>query len=858
MPTTATTATTIADDASSTTFHLGPPGLVANNQDVRVSLASDPRGDLIPSGVHISGPDPGFFGWGTPLGALSLPIADDFPPLGTQEGLSTVYNDEFVPLSTGSHLSVESLPYATGSYGSSAIDMLGFTSQSGIRLDNGMAAAAAASSRQQNRRLSASDDRESAAAPRGSSSFQPPQRHGRQEEKARQRVVARSSSSVSHPASSQGLMAACNSNLVTDNLLRIYHDVLENNLACWLAEHTCPYTPKTQTYYMQQSHQQPHRHQHLYQHQHQNQPQIFLADTYSLDGTLQEPPNRREWGSVWSNQMYRRVKDLDRAARANGLIYATRAEDQAASKALNLAIMAFATQWAQGGRRRERFPTCPSDDEEKEEEEEEDGSDDLEDDMHDEFEKQFQLQLWEGAKRALEEVAGVESFKVVYAELIFGLIQRPWFASRPVTEDIASFGSGGGSVKDAIFMQIRDIINEDGPPVYLDRASRKIRTLRARCDTGASTRSSVSSIPSTASPTARPLNARQKATVALLYWLAVMFDTVSSSINQRPVVVADEDCQHGSALQTPSPDACTYTSPSPPSWSSPSSSHRWDLSLFSKDNPDRPLTLRWPCEYDEAAEAVTRSAAVKVLLYRYISYLQNAMGTPDNGPAVEEIILSVTRVHRYWDMTHGTFFRDLIRDYDTVPARIKSWFPCIQIPWLLGSLLVTDLIDVVDENGLGTEQGTATRAAANVTAQIRRASASELADVARVTTPQEGGCGSEEDQLPSYHFAVNEGTLLTEPWTVLLIRAFAKACIYHLSAAEDLRDSCEWEMLGDEESAEYTACLGRSTACVKALWFLGRKSEMARRLSLVFVGATKRLQTRSERMGREFWAGSPV
>jgi hypothetical protein len=774
----------------------------------RTSASSRPPepADLI-SGFQAPTPDPTLFSWGTPLPALPLPTTtsagDEFAAAIAQADLGTLYDDEFGPVPNEGHLSVDGMSYA-GSYGSGSLDnMLGFTPQSGINLDSGSVI-----SGHHNSGKPPPTPFDTTA--QGSVQQQHKRRH---KEKDRRRQT--NAGSLTHLGSSQGLMAACNTLLVTDSLLRIYHDVLENNLACWLAEHTCPYKPRQQR---------------------RQQPQLLLTNSPSpMDEA--SASSRREWGSVWSNQIYRRVKDLDRAARSSGLIHTTRTEDQAATKALNLAIMAFATQWAQGGRRRERFP---------QDEEHDDG---FETDMRDEFEQQFQLQLWESAKRALDAVESVESFKVVYAELVFGLVQRPWLASRGAPEGFAAFESSG-SIRDAIFMQIRDIINDDGPPVYLDRASRKIRTLRFRCEARAPTRSSVSSsTPSPKTSVVRPLSETQKVTVGLLYWLAVMFDTVSSSINQRPVVVADEDCQHESASSeaSSSPEAYAYASPQP--------SHRWDLSLFSKDNPERPSTLRWPCGYDDAAEAVTRSAAVKVLLFRYISYLQNAMRKRDNARAVEDIITSVTRVHRYWNMTHGSLFRDLIKSYDSVPARIKSWFPCIHIPWLLGSLLVADLLDMVDENGLGTDEGASSRAAANLAARIRKSSATELADIARVTTPQDAD--DEEDQLPSYHFAVNEGTLLVEPWTVLLIRAFAKACIYHLSAAEDLR-SCEWEMLGQTESEEYRACLGMSDACVKALWFLGRKSEMARRLSLVFAGAVRRLQTREVKMGYDFWSGSPV
>lgn len=631
---------------------------------------------------------------------------------------------------------------------------------------------------------------------------------------------------------SHGLMATCNNHLVTDSLLRIYHDVLENNLACWLVEDTCPYKLR------------PRNEQIL----------IGTSSSSSSRPTGSEESSSREWGSVWSNRMYKRVKDLDRAARSIGLIQLTRGEDQKATKALNMSIMAFAAQWAQGARRREKFTdffeTGADDD---------DGSSEFGYDVgadinntRDEFEQHFQLHLWESARRTLDETANLESFRVIYAELILGLVQKPWLAQKsdagfPTT----FFGDDSTNLRDLIFSQIKDIINEEGPSIYLDRASRKIHALKFRyeaLDAGVWCPSSPRQFSSKArsdSSTGRSLTEKQRGTIGLLYWLAVMFDTVSSSINQRPVTVADEDCQHDLAGDQ-------FTENLSYSLAHPTiSEYRWKLCLFSQDDPERPVTLRWPCTYDEAAKAITKSAAVKVLLFRYLSYLQNSMRKQQNSHNVEDIIHDVTKVYRYWNTTHGILFRDMIKAYNTVPARLKSWFPCIHIPWHLGSLLLADLIDVVDENRLGSDEGRIARANCNLAARIRRSSAIELSDLAKVTTPQGEDEATLEEQLPSYHFAVNEGTLLTEPWTVLLIRAFAKACIFHLTTAEDLRHS-EWEILG-QESQEYQDSLTRSDACVKALWFLGRKSEMARSLSQVFAGAMCRLERKELPANNNIW-----
>ncbi|TGJ81099.1 hypothetical protein E0Z10_g7654 [Xylaria hypoxylon] len=509
--------------------------------------------------------------------------------------------------------------------------------------------------------------------------------------------------------------------------------------------------------------------------------------------------------------MYRRVKLLDRVAQSTGLVQITYAENQTASKALNLVIMAFATQWAQGNRRREQmFPTSldtldPA------------RSEDMAGDFVDEFEECFQHSLWEQAKKALEDVASLESYRVVYAELIFGLIQRPW-----VTNDYSKTSvlrpSKNNSFRDikTWLPQIMEIMSQDGPPVYTDRASRKMRTLKCRFEASevGLLRSNYAYSSQQQEDAISKITSEHRGTIGLLYWLAVMFDTVSSSMNERPVALADEECQHDAAYSS----SATTAQPT---------NYRWNLKLFAQDNLTKPSTLSWPCPYESSVKAVTRSAAVKVLLFRYVSYLQSAMRKRERGHIIEEIIQKTTQIYRYWNVTHGAFFRSLIKNYESVPVRIKSWFPCIHIPWHLGALMFADLIEFVDQNGLGIEDASLERLNVSLATRIRKSSAVELSDLARVTTPREFG-NMPIEQLPGYHFAVNEGSILTEPWTVLLIRAFTKASIFHLSVAENLRQQ-EWAILG-QESDEYKESLRRCDTCIKALWFLGRKSEMARSL----------------------------
>ncbi|KAH7121780.1 hypothetical protein B0J13DRAFT_628917 [Dactylonectria estremocensis] len=600
-----------------------------------------------------------------------------------------------------------------------------------------------------------------------------------------------------------GIVATSNNRLITQSLLQIYHDVLENNLSCWLSEDTCPYN-------MEQRRRGFHG----------------MGAGYAGEFLARSANGRSGRGTNWPNRIYRRVLQLDRVAQSTKMIRLTRAENHAASRALDLVIMAFATQWAQGSRRREQYPQ-PSDTPGTAQ----DDPDDLANVLNEEFEQNLQQSIWEQAKKALQDVSELESYRVIYAELIFGLTQRPWASDdHDISIPPADTGRAQG-IKESIVPKIMEIISQEGPPIYVERATRKIHALKFCLDANEAGFLETTPQPTNRQEAAvvRRMNSEERRTIGLLYWLAVMFDTVSSSMSERPVALQDEDCQHEAYSK---PHAAAQ-----PVMKSYLGAHRWNLDLFVQDNPAKPsLSLHWPCPPDVAANAVARSAPVKILLFRHLAYLQNALRKREYGQSIEDIIQSVTLLYRYWSMTHGGFFRELVKNYSSVPQRIRSWFFCIAVPWHLGSLMLADLIDFVDSNALGMEDSTLKRLDSGMTSRIRKASAMDLSDLARVTSPpRDSSGGMPEEQLPDFHFAVNEGPLLTEPWTIILIRAFTKAAVFHLSAADNLRQN-EWAILG-HDSDEFQDGLRRSEDCIRALWCLGKKSEMARNVTKVLSQA---------------------
>ena len=76
--------------------------------------------------------------------------------------------------------------------------------------------------------------------------------------------------------------------------------------------------------------------------------------------------------------------------------------------------------------------------------------------------------------------------------------------------------------------------------------------------------------------------------------------------------------------------------------------------------------------------------------------------------------------------------------------------------------------------------------------------------------------------------------ILTEPWTIILIRAFSKTAIYWMGEANDLKVF--------EDSGEVGEKLAQAEECIRALWILGKKSDSARRCAEVLSGAKRKFK----------------
>jgi len=623
-------------------------------------------------------------------------------------------------------------------------------------------------------------------------------------------------------AMQQQLTESTNKSFLTDGLLRIYHDSMENALSCWLTERTCPYTAEG-----------------------------------SLVGTrLRTEPREymlREWGPNWSNRIYARVCRLDQVSPAINKRQLSPSEDRAASRALHTAIMSFATQWAQSNRRDFNPPTGAS--------RSEDGSleferasmsfDDGARSISSAFDRSIQEILWHQAYQALQDAVEINSFRVIFAHIIFALTQRPLDVERHLQEFHIQQPAdprgarnshwedpGLGAIKTTAGSVTLDQLTElEGPPIFLERATRQLHAYRRQLD-------AVQRLKG-----ADPLSTRDRKTFDMLFWLCIMFDTLSSAMNQRPLVVSDEDSDvaRESPWEDSAMDFDELSSVTPESLhgfvsNRESESRLWDMFFWeSKQRRHRGEISRWPCSYEEAASTLSDAAPIKVLLFRKVTHLQNLQYRKASPRKMEAAINSALRVHRYWNERYGQFISDCVSNHDRLPPRIQSWYIVLAGHWHLAGMLLADIIEMIDDTKMGLHSQTMFRQSTSLALNLRKQNAYAISDLSKSSFPF---YESSFQRASEFHFALNKGALLTEPWTEVLIRSFGKAgyCLVDWLPPKTLLDyTAGW---GD--GADFDEIKTRCEFCIKALRHLGRKSDMAYLAALLLTSALK------ERVGESF------
>lgn len=538
--------------------------------------------------------------------------------------------------------------------------------------------------------------------------------------------------------------------MMTDNLFRIYHDSMENALGCWLTERNCPY--KTTTTSMKP------------------------VETLLLDGV------EMEWGPNWTNRICSRVCRLDRVYSLVRGRRLSAAEDRTASRTLHTTIMAFASQWAQNSQARMGFPVSSIA----------------------QHERSIRETLWSQARHALSESVGIPSFRVVFANIVFSLAQRPL----DVEENI----------------EVDDLLENDCAPVFLETALRQMFVFRYKLARLQRQMPETSNQSLQISKDPILTNTEHRETFNLLFWMGVMFDTLTAAMHQRPPVISDEDSQIPCVSLSTSSVARSVDLDG---WSMASNHARakekqdnlWGDLFLHKRAPDQApkLTCR-PFSYEEAAEILSDATPVKVLLFRRITHLQKLIYRNASPEALENDIQSSLSVYQHWNRVYKRFMQDCMANHQELMPRIQSWYVILSGHWHLATLLLADTVETIDQARIGLESRREYREAIDLVTTLRRENALMVSGLAQSSL---SALDLPAAKLRDFHDSVNEVAFLTEPWTSVLIRCFTKAAVFLLTEVDVApRAPSKW----DSPSENARRHCGN---CINALWVLGRKSDMA-------------------------------
>lgn len=561
---------------------------------------------------------------------------------------------------------------------------------------------------------------------------------------------------------------------VTQDLFRIYHDSMENNLACWVTEQTCPYS--------------------------------IFRNAPGIDGREHMPSVKWRGGSAkWEDRFCAQACLLDRAyshVRGRKL---TAIEEKNVSHAFHMAIMAFAMQWAR--RKTDRGLRSPNSGIAKATED-----------------------CWNEAYRSLQICADVESIRVLFACLIFGLTARP----RPCPSghellDIAQMDEEGSSFRlfasqapsqqkhaTSIPSVLQELLDTDQASEFLEHGARQLRMIRNKLE--------ERKIHGGSAAESHGFGAQELDAFNLIFWMGVVFETVHSPVFKRPIVVTEEDC----AIHVPS-NNCAFNDFLSSSSSSAAAGELqqkiplWGDMLLQQRAADvdaREIEPESFSTFEDIAEIICEAATIKTLLFRRVSQLQASICEIAPADRVEGFIQETLRVIEFWDRSYGQHMKQYTQHHDSLLPRLQSWYCLILGHWQLGVLLFCEAVEEADQGGLSPRCRLEHRKASQFVTRLRMRTALAACNLAKACLhTQKKDSTSVEPAL--FHDVFQPAALLFEPSTTLLIRLFTKAAL--LLIDEMAEDESEYMMLDPSKRLVKQ----HVDLCIKALECVGAVTNVA-------------------------------
>ncbi|EHY60556.1 Regulatory protein alcR [Exophiala dermatitidis] len=632
--------------------------------------------------------------------------------------------------------------------------------------------------------------------------------------------------------------------MIATGFLRIYHDSFENSLSCWVTERNCPYDAELG---------------HLF--------------VMSKAASAAEEPELR----LGDNRIFSRVSRLDSAFSPLRGRRLTTAESRTASKALNAAIMAFASQWShrshnsfwkgKGGLSSMKAGSNQSTKEPPSSCRANGGLV-----LSSECERVIRKTLWHEAWTAIQASAGIDSFRVILAYLLFALTQRPMDKTRSPAGPVQSALSDGCShnddkgrqngpspqpielATDAAYLRCihpatAGFDATSSPPIYLETAVRNLFAWRRIVERYRRSRSYMMASGHRQDLSSN-LDLKDQQTFNMLFWLGVMCDTTSSAITKRPLIIPDDDCAMvreqldtvvlGRKMpnsdthpdQVPDMGIKVQVSPGKAQDARNNAEQLWGHYLLTFQGAEhRKKPPRWPCSFDEAAVALQAAIPVKVLMFRKIAQLQTLADRQSAPAQLEQCIQEAIEVCQHWNTTYGPFMHDCVSAHDSLLARVQSWYVILDGHWHYGCLLLADAIAQLDreERTMAAQRGL--RARCGLITEIRKENAYAISAIAGASLAEHAPSFPDN---PDFSFACNGSAILTEPWTDVLVRAMGSACnllIEWLAIWQTPADELYgWVM----SNTEYDDLYVRAENCIQGMALLGRKSDSAQQTAEFF------------------------
>lgn len=595
------------------------------------------------------------------------------------------------------------------------------------------------------------------------------------------------------------IVQATNKRLISTELVQIYHASMESSMVCFLSEENCPY----------------------------NRGQVSLLYCRRTDRKVyrNKPPTYLQ-----------RIHHLEQVSQPLRGTKLTSGQKMVSAKALQLAIMAFACQWTHAAVWPPRSPTTSF-------------SDAMIEDIGTSlgFERLLQQSLWHEAQRYVEASAYIDSFRSIFAQMLFSMVQQPSFLNdleqealetpAPSAISVAMRFSGSTTDPDGPFTPLTPNAKPEERMFrhkYLAQALRHLAQWKNRLSRWKNE--------STQGLAFQKAAQEMDGSFHLLWWFGVMCDTSVSVINDKPLVIPD----HEVYTYTPSRSERAED----PSLAGPRlSTRRQRVGDRGSDRHAAPSISIWDVDLMPAqpfqalasdAESIIREACPsKVLMWRKLGSLKAIIDRPVDEDLSERHIKSTLQVYEFWRNMYGDFIQECIDKHHTLSFQVQSWYIILACHFHLASLFIADCIREIDHRGQSSTKARFLRAASALILEITKTGVGVISDIAAASLSA-ASSSQHAKNTHQVHPALKDAAMLLEPWTDILGEAFQKTFDVLLGwlsfwalalASTSSSSSCFSSSSYSNNEQEWLACntsqadlVKRCSSCIDAMELLGRKS----------------------------------